>query len=95
MKTTILAMACFLAGCATQKNIYLPDGRQGFSIACNGAALSWDLCYEKAGQICKNRGYEILSREGEESPLLSATEYGVLSGSSVKRSLVITCKEGQ
>lgn len=49
-----------LFGCATSSQTYLPDGRIGYSINCSGSALNMGMCYEKAAEICKNNGYDIV-----------------------------------
>lgn len=91
MRGLILA-ASLIAGCTTQKTIYLPDGRQGHAIDCSGTAMTWGDCYARAGSICRAKGYDILSKEGEESSSVAGTQYGVFGGTSMKRSLVIACK---
>jgi hypothetical protein len=89
----ISLLACLLlAGCAQHKTTYLPDGRQGHSISCGGSAVSWNLCYEKAGEICKARGYDVISKEGDQSTTVSGTQYGVYGGTNVSRTLLIACK---
>lgn len=85
-------LALLLSACATQKDVYLPDGRQGHAIECSGAALSWNLCTEKAGKICKARGYEILSRNEENGTTAAGGQYGVFVGDHVTRNMVIVCK---
>lgn len=92
MRVTILAVAVAITGCATQKSVYLPDGRQGHSINCSGSALSWDLCYQKAGETCKAAGYEILSKDGEQGSSVTGTQYGVFGGTTMNRTLLIACK---
>lgn len=81
-----------LASCATQKTVYLPDGRQGYSIACSGAALTWEMCYDKAGQICQIRGYDIVSKTDEQGAVVSGSQWGVFGGSTYNRSIMIACK---
>jgi hypothetical protein len=88
---TILA-AMALAGCATGKSISLPDGRQGYSIRCDGAALSWEACYEKAAEICQSNGYEIVVKDGDQGTVISGNQYGVYGGSVVHRNMLIACK---
>jgi hypothetical protein len=83
-----LAALAIASGCASSKPLYLPDGRQGHSIKCDGAALNWGLCYEKASELCQARGYDIVSKEGQES----ITGTPVFVGSQVTRLLVIACK---
>lgn len=89
---TLGIVLCLLAGCAGSKTLYLPDGRQGHSISCGGSAMSWEGCYTKAGDICRSRGYDIISKEGESTPTVTGSQYGVLAGANVSRVLVIACK---
>jgi hypothetical protein len=51
------------------KETYLPDGRLGHSISCDGSAVGMNVCFEKAGELCKGRGYDLVSREGQVVPL--------------------------
>jgi hypothetical protein len=88
----VIAFTCLLAGCATQKAVYLPDGRQGYSINCSGPDLNWGMCYEKAGEVCKSRGYDVISKTGDQGSSVVATQYGVIGGTKVNRSLLIACK---
>lgn len=81
-----------LTGCTTQKAVYLPDGRKGYSINCSGAAQSWEKCYQKAGAICTTNGYKIVAKEGDEGATMSGTQYGVFAGSVITRVLLIACK---
>lgn len=87
-----IAAVLGLAACATTKTVYLPDGRQGHSIVCSGAALSWDLCYAKAGEICQANGYDIISKDGEQGSSITGTQYGVFGSTTANRSLLIACK---
>jgi hypothetical protein len=91
MRIGILLALC-LVGCATQKDVYLPDGRKAHAIECSGAALSWNLCTEKAGKICKARGYEIVEKNEERGTTVAGSAYGVIGGDHVTRTLVIACK---
>lgn len=85
-------MAVLASGCATSKTIYLPSGQQGHSISCDGSALSWSLCYEKAGKICGQKGYDIFQKDGEETPMITGSPYLITGGAIVTRTLVIACK---
>jgi hypothetical protein len=67
MKSKILAIsiAILLSGCAISKPTYLSDGSQGFSISCDGSAVGMNVCFEKAGEMCGSRGYDVLNKEGQ------------------------------
>jgi len=36
--------------------------------AADGAAVGINVCFEKAGEICGSRGYDIINREGQVVP---------------------------
>lgn len=91
--TPILFMAAFgITGCATAAKTYNQDGRVGYAINCSGAVNSWGKCYEKAGETCGTKGYDILSRAGDQGSTISGNQFGVYGGSVITRDLVIACK---
>ena len=81
-----------LAGCAMASKTYTSDGRQGFSIDCSGSALSWGKCYEKAGELCGARGYDVLEKAGDEGSTMTGNQFGLYGGTIMTRNLVIACK---
>lgn len=95
MKGTIifLFIATILSGCATASKTYTADGKEGYNITCSGSALNWGMCYEKAGQLCGTKGYEVLEKSGDQGALLSGNQYGLYAGSVINRSMIIKCKE--
>jgi len=96
MKLSLIVLSCavavVLSGCATSSKTYTPDGREGFSIDCSGNALSWGKCYEKAGDLCGARGYDLLEKSGDQGSRVTANQYGLYGGSVMSRSMVIACK---
>lgn len=94
MKILYLILPCaMLAGCAVAKDTYLPDGGKGFSINCSGTALSWGNCYEKAGDICGARGYDIIAGGSDQGSMVAANQYGLFGGTVMNRSMLIKCKQ--
>lgn len=91
-KIAVLAVLA-LAGCATAKTTYLPDGSQGHSIQCSGTALNWGMCYEKAGALCGAKGYEVVTRSGDQGAIVSGSQTGVFGGSVMNRSMLVKCKQ--
>lgn len=82
-KLVIIIGALLLNGCATSTETYLPDGRLGYSINCSGAALSMNLCYEKAADICKNKGYDIVGvNETNQGYITNANTYSNAYGNA-------------
>jgi len=60
ISTVIIAIA-LLSACTTTQEIKRPDGGKEYLIAC-GASLGWNICYEKANNICPS-GYTTLSEK--------------------------------
>jgi hypothetical protein len=103
MKATILiftAITLFsgfmISSCAMSKKTYLPDGSEGYSISCDGAAIGINVCFEKAGEICGPCGYDILNREGQYVPFgmgsANRNQAFVTYGSFNTKSIMIRCK---
>ena len=69
MKNKLLFYLCstiFITSCATtSKDIYLQSGQKGIQISCHSSDI--DSCYSKAGEQCKERGYNIISRSEKNS----------------------------
>jgi len=83
----------FIGGCATAKQTYTADGQQGHSINCSGSALNWGMCYEKAGELCGENGYEVLEKTGDQGAMATAGQFGLFAGSIINRSMIIKCKK--
>lgn len=43
------------------KQSYGPSGNPSYHIACNNIGASLISCYQKAGEICKEKGYVAVS----------------------------------
>ncbi|KAF0843441.1 hypothetical protein FNL37_0867 [Methylovorus glucosotrophus] len=89
----IIPLVLLLTGCATSSPTYAPDGSKAFSLDCSGAARNWGMCYEKAGQLCKEKGYEIVAGGSDSNSTVVANQNGVYAGSTQTRSMVIKCKQ--
>jgi hypothetical protein len=88
----IVAASC-ITGCATASKTFTSDGKEGYSINCSGSALNWGMCYEKAGQLCGAKGYEVLAKSGDTGTMVTAGQYGLIGGSVINRSMIIKCKD--
>lgn len=91
MGLSLLAVA--LHGCASARKTYTSSGREGYSINCSGNASTWGRCYEKAGDICGAKGYEVLEKMGENVTTSSSTILEQHSGTDINRNMIIRCKE--
>jgi len=68
-----LLVALLSAGCAgSVRATYVPDGRRGFLVSCNGALNDWATCLVKAGRACGNHGYDTIRGTEEDRSLLIA-----------------------
>jgi hypothetical protein len=90
-----LAVAAVASGCAVTSKTFAPDGRQAFNIDCSGWAMNWSACIKKAGSICKEKGYDIYTRDAETGALITANEGTVFGGSIMNRNMLIACKPGR
>lgn len=88
----LIAAVAVVAGCATAKTTYTPDGKQGHSITCSGAALSWATCETKAGSLCKERGYTVVSATQDGQPFVFGNANQVVAGTTYNRTMLIACK---
>lgn len=85
----LLLVFIFLGGCATAKKTYTSDGKEGYSITCSGSALNWGMCYEKAGEICGSKGYDVLEKSGDQGAMVSGNQFGLYGGSVINRNMII------
>ena len=89
----LLVCVVGLSACATSSQVYTADGKRGYYINCSGSALNWGMCYEKAGDICGTKGYEVLEKNGDQGTTVSGNLFGVYGGSVINRSMIIKCKQ--
>jgi hypothetical protein len=93
MKRAIaIGIAISLTGCTFATKTFAPDGRQAFSISCDGLANSWGGCFRKAGSICKEKGYDVFTRSSDGGLIVTATPTAATGGSVISRNLIIACK---
>jgi hypothetical protein len=81
-----------LAGCATVKETYAPDGRKSYTLNCSGAARGWDKCEAAAGEICQIKGYDVISRNEADTSAIGANRSGILGIKNQERSMMVACK---
>ncbi|WP_297812881.1 hypothetical protein [uncultured Methylophaga sp.] len=91
-KIPLIIVVAILSGCATSNTTYLPSGEQGHSIDCSGTALTWGKCYEKAGELCGAKGYEIIAGGSEKGAVISADQGTVFGSTVMQRSMLVRCK---
>lgn len=85
--------AVLLNGCASARKTYTSSGKEGYSINCSGSSSTWGRCYERAGDLCGARGYEVLEKMGENVTTSSSTILEQYSGTDINRNMIIRCRE--
>jgi hypothetical protein len=50
-------------GCTTTQEVRRPDGAVEYQIAC-GAALGWNICYDRANELCPTGYTTVMERAG-------------------------------
>ena len=60
----VMVLLAMLGGCTTAKEIYLPNGSKGHDIRCDGLASRMENCFQKAGEICGSKGYDVVNPQG-------------------------------
>ncbi|CAD6512048.1 hypothetical protein LMG28727_00528 [Paraburkholderia kirstenboschensis] len=85
-----------LSGCSTTTTMtYLPSGETGFAINCSGsdASTSWAECYKRAGEVCGNYGYDVVSKDVDNGATSGGTVGGIFGANVKNRSMVVRCKQ--
>lgn len=77
-----------LSACAIASETYLPDGSKGFSINCSGMVQSWNDCYQKAGELCRERGFKVVAGGTERGYIATPQSAGTV----INRNMLISCK---
>ncbi len=102
-----ICAAIALAGCVSSQDTFTADGQKGHVINCTpgwtgglvgavaNASTSWGQCYQKAGELCGARGYDILQQVGEGQVYGQATQGGGFVSTTNNRMMVVKCKGDQ
>lgn len=85
MKAKRLVLSCFLitatvGGCSIITPIASPNGKTGYAINCTAETISH--CYQKAGEMCNEKGYTIIDHKNKSNGFFVAAD----------RSLIVECK---
>ena len=90
---TVSLIAVLLGGCAIARKTYTSDGKEGYILNCSGNASTWGKCYERAGDLCGEKGYEVLEKIGETLTSSTSNILEQHSGTDINRNLIIKCKQ--
>jgi hypothetical protein len=75
-----LVLSAVISGCATSIPISSPNGRLGHAINCSSVSMA--QCYQKAGEKCGGRGYNILNQKNQSQGFFTPAD----------KTLVVECK---
>jgi uncharacterized protein YceK len=89
---TLLMTTLLLSACASVSETHAPDGRKAYALNCSGTARGWDKCQKAAGEICGEKGYNVLDRSSEDMASFGGTASGFGGAKTNERSMLIACK---
>jgi hypothetical protein len=69
-----LAAVTALSACASASKTYGPDGKEACSINCSGLARTWGMCFEKAGDLCGAKGYDVIGQGTDHGAIVSVNK---------------------
>ena len=92
-----------LSGCVTVEETYAPDGSKVMVVDCSTTdlkILNWGDCQKKAGEICGERGYEVVSKDSDSNASGTASAAGggdtvigtAIWGNKQARTMMIRCR---
>ena len=87
-----IAGTLLIGGCADSEPVFTSSGKKGHSIDCSGELSTWGDCYEKAGELCGERGYRTLEKLGDKESSIFADKEGLFGASTHTRNLIIQCR---
>src|ERR1700761_557280 len=86
-----------LAGGATVRQTYGPDGGRAYTLNCSGMARGWDKCLSSAGERCGAAGYTVIERSDEPAAFSGASVNGNqgsgFAGLTNERSMLVACRK--
>jgi hypothetical protein len=85
------ASLLLVAGCISSSTVALPDGHQGYTIRCPGAAHDIGDCMNEAAKICAGP-YQIVTANGEAvGGAAIAAGNSAMFVSAIHRTLIVEC----
>ncbi len=90
----ILFIITLLFACTIASRTYVPSGEEGYSITCSGSLQTWGNCFEKAGELCGSKGYEVITKSDEQGAVIGGSKSSFFGGTTFHRSMIIKCKNG-
>ena len=80
-----------LCGCATTKDVALPDGDRGLAINCSGSAMAWSDCMDAAAKKCGGP-YTVIDRSGGSGGAVAIPAgTSTIIATAVDREMIVKC----
>jgi len=98
-----LGAGLFVAGCVSTQETFNADGTKGHVISCTpawtgglvgaaaNASTSWGTCFQKAGELCRERGYTVLHKSDEPGFAAHVSQYGGFANTTNNRTMIVRC----
>jgi len=80
MRYSLLILLLSLTACASASKTYAPDGREAYNLNCSGTARNWGMCNQKAGELCGSKGYDVVTRNGEQGAMVNGSSDSSIGG---------------
>ena len=105
MTAYALIASLLLAGCVSSSETYTQSGQKGHTISCTpgwtgglvgavaNASTSWAQCYQRAGELCGQGGYDILQQVGEGGAYAQVGQGGGFASTTNNRMMIVRCKD--
>lgn len=87
-----LVLLFLLGACASATETYTSDGKKAYGLTCSGTARSWGMCYEKAGELCGDKGYVVLDKTGEHGAMANVNGSSAYATTTNTRTMTVRCK---
>jgi hypothetical protein len=91
MDKRIAVMALLLTGCVSSRPVTLPDGTQGISIRCPGAARDIADCMNEAARICGGPYHVYGSDQTDVGGAMAPAGNGAVFVRGIHRTMIVSC----
>lgn len=86
---SLLLFVSSIIACTTSSEVNTAGGKAEHSIYCSGSEYSWEMCYQRASEICGAKEYDVIQKYKDEGAFAAYQSSQELPD----RRLIIQCKE--
>lgn len=89
----VMAVCVALTGCAAKiTETHSPDGRTAYAISCSGASRGWDKCLAAAGDLCRDKGYDVIHSSEQPVVVVGGNRGQFFGGTTSDRFMTVACR---